>query len=274
MLITDLDGTLLDPNGRVHRADGEAIALLKKRGVPVAVCTGRMYSGTRNIAEQLMLEGPIACVDGCHIVHVGTRQDLFVAEIQDSSSGRLRSVLSELGLACFAFAADTVVYDRFGRRYLEYLRTWSERTLEVESVTSPAGWKNLLQVSALLALGSQADVETAMAALRAEAQHLQAVCFPMRPNGKNHVWVLIVRRAGVDKGTATRFLADFHKVPLEQVVVVGDWINDVPMFQVAGHSFVMGQAPDHVKGTAKTILAARTNTGGGIREAAERAGLL
>jgi hydroxymethylpyrimidine pyrophosphatase-like HAD family hydrolase len=233
-----------------------------------------MYSGTRNIAEQLKLEGPVACVDGCHIVHVGTRQDLFVADITGAAGLRLREVLSNLNLACFAFAADTIVFDRFGRRYVEYLRTWSERMLEVDSVTGATGWQALVQVNAVIALGSQADIETAAAALRQGDTPLQVVSFPMRPNGKTHVWVLIVRRCGIDKGTATRFLAEFHNVPLDRVVAVGDWINDVPMFQVAGHSFAMGQAPDHVKDTARTVLTAQTVTGGGIREAAERAGLL
>jgi Cof subfamily protein (haloacid dehalogenase superfamily) len=275
LLITDLDGTLLDPTGRIHRADGEAIALLKKRGVPVTICTGRMYSGTRNIAEQLGLDGPVACIDGCHIVHTGTRQDLYVAELAGPEQIKLRDALRQVGLSCFAFASDVIVYDRFGRRYLKYLRTWSERMLEIESVTSERGWASLSQLGAIVALGSRADVETVTAELATiDSEPFQFASFPMRASGRDSLWALIVRCAGVDKGTATCFLAEYHGVPLEQVVVVGDWINDVPMFKVAGHSFVMAQAPIDVKGSAKAILRAHTYVGGGIREAAERAGLL
>jgi len=234
-----------------------------------------MYSGTRAIALQLGLDGPVACVDGCHIVHVGTRQDLFVAALDGVVGLRLRDALRKVALACFAFASDVIVYDRFGCRHLKYLRTWSERMLKVDSVTSDRGWASLTELSAVIALGSQADVETVAAELDAiENKPLQVVCFPMRASGRDGIWTLIVRRAGVDKGTATRFLAQYHGVPLEQVVAVGDWVNDVPMFRVAGHSYVMRQAPDEVKDSAKSVLQAYTDVGGGIREAAERAGLL
>jgi hydroxymethylpyrimidine pyrophosphatase-like HAD family hydrolase len=130
-------------------------------------------------------------------------------------------------------------------------------------------------MNALVALGSQADIETVLLELGPLlTDQLQTVSFPLRAAGKSNLWALIVRAAGVDKGTATRFLAHYHGVSLEQVVAVGDWLNDVPMFRVAGHSFVMGQAPEDVKDAAKSVLRAHTSVGGGIREAAERAGLL
>ena len=58
------------------------------------------------------------------------------------------------------------------------------------------------------------------------------------------------------------------------VVAVGDWLNDVPMLQCAGQSFAMAQAPAEVRAAAKHQLKADIWTGGGIAEAAERAGLI
>ena len=54
-------------------------------------------------------------------------------------------------------------------------------------------------------------------------------------------------------------------------IVVGDWVNDVPMFQVAGRSFVMGSAPDAVRAAASDVLASPAGAGGGIAEAIARA---
>jgi hydroxymethylpyrimidine pyrophosphatase-like HAD family hydrolase len=55
------------------------------------------------------------------------------------------------------------------------------------------------------------------------------------------------------------------------VVVVGDWLNDLPMFEVAGRSFAMGQAPEDVKRAATDRLKADGMRGGGIAEAIRRA---
>ena len=41
-------------------------------------------------------------------------------------------------------------------------------------------------------------------------------------------------------------------VDVREVVAVGDWLNDVPMFQVAGRSFAMAHASDEVKAPPRT----------------------
>ena len=47
--------------------------------------------------------------------------------------------------------------------------------------------------------------------------------------------------------------------------------NDIPMFEVAGRSFAMGQAPDEVKSRATDVVAETAETGGGVAAAIERA---
>ena len=59
--------------------------------------------------------------------------------------------------------------------------------------------------------------------------------------------------------------ARIEGVAIEDTVCVGDWINDVPMFELAGRSFVMGQAPAEVKARATDVLRARRSRGGVAR---------
>ncbi len=82
---------------------------------------------------------------------------------------------------------------------------------------------------------------------------------------------MMVRAAGPTKGTAIAWLAEHHGCELSDVVVVGDWLNDVPMFEVAGRSFAMAQAPEQVKQAATDRLNADGLVGGGIAEAIRRA---
>jgi hydroxymethylpyrimidine pyrophosphatase-like HAD family hydrolase len=91
---------------------------------------------------------------------------------------------------------------------------------------------------------------------------------------KAGMWAMVVRASGYSKGTALVWLARHHGITPEEVVAVGDWFNDVPMFEAAGRSFVMAQAPEDVKQTATDRLDSDSSTGGGIAEAALRAGLL
>ena len=128
---------------------------------------------------------------------------------------------------------------------------------------------------AVVALGERAQVENVHNFIHGHHdEHLQSVYFPLQRESFEGVWGLIVRAAHVDKGTAIEWLATHYGITVEEIVTVGDWFNDVPMLKLAGSSFAMAQAPDEVKASAKAVLEADIWQGGGVREAAERSGLL
>lgn len=59
---------------------------------------------------------------------------------------------------------------------------------------------------------------------------------------------------GVSKGAALQYLINTTKVKEDEVFVVGDSINDVPMFDLFPNSFVMSSAPDFIKIHAKNSI--------------------
>jgi hydroxymethylpyrimidine pyrophosphatase-like HAD family hydrolase len=56
---------------------------------------------------------------------------------------------------------------------------------------------------------------------------------------------------GVNKGTALRWLARRLKIPLGQVMAIGDQYNDLEMLDVAGHGVAMAGAPGPVRAVAQ-----------------------
>jgi hydroxymethylpyrimidine pyrophosphatase-like HAD family hydrolase len=100
------------------------------------------------------------------------------------------------------------------------------------------------------------------------------VTFPVRRAAYAGMWGMVVRAAGASKGTAIEWIARHEGVELSEVIAVGDWLNDIPMLEAAGRSFAMAHAPDEVKAAATEVLDADVLGGGGVEEAAQRAGLL
>ncbi len=183
--------------------------------------------------------------------------------------------MSQTNLAVFAFSGDIIVHDGRGSPYTDYIRTWSTQMNRVRDMFEPSVWNGLDDLTSLVVVGSQTDTEAIVQGVTAIGQgQLQLAHFPLLRAPLANRWVVLIRQAGVNKGTAVVWLADFYKVDLSEVVVVGDWVNDVPMFAVAGRSFVMGQAPPEVKAAAQYELRATVHTGGAIEEAAERCGLI
>ncbi len=275
VFVTDIDGTLLGADGLVHPSDAEAVAALIKAGVPVTLCTGRMYSGTREIAAAMRILGPVACIDGSHIVDSTNHLELHSTPLSPQATELLFEALERIRPAAFAFSGDRLFHDAHGAQYLDYVSTWSERTQQVDLLTDFDAWRGPDgTLSALVALGTPSQIRNAEQFIQANAEHLQCVTFEVGRPGFSGTWGLVVRAAGVDKGTAIDWVAAHHGVTAAEVVAVGDWLNDIPMLRRAGRSFAMGQAPDAVKAVATDILKASARTGGGIAEAAKRAGLL
>lgn len=59
---------------------------------------------------------------------------------------------------------------------------------------------------------------------------------------------------GVNKANALKKFINMLELKSEDVAVVGDSGNDVPLFEAFENSFVMAQAPEEVKAKAKTVI--------------------
>jgi Cof subfamily protein (haloacid dehalogenase superfamily) len=270
LLALDLDGTLLRRDGTLHERDRWSIARLQEGGVRVTIATGRLYSGSRVAAEAARIEGPIACVDGSHIVDARDSKELFHAALAGQHAVSLRKVLERHATASFIFAQDSIVHDAMGAPFSGYVRTWSPNINVVERVTDHPYWEHERGIMAVVAIGSAAHVHAAAEELLSElAGAAFVVRFAVHRTGDTHA--MVVRAAGPTKGTAITWLAEHHGCAPAEVVAVGDWLNDVPMFQVAGRSFAMSRAPEAVKRVATDLLDADGAEEAGVSQAIERA---
>jgi len=59
---------------------------------------------------------------------------------------------------------------------------------------------------------------------------------------------------GVNKANALKTFINVLNLKDEEIAVVGDSGNDIPLFETFSNSFVMAQAPEEVKSKAKTII--------------------
>jgi Cof subfamily protein (haloacid dehalogenase superfamily) len=270
LLALDLDGTLLNHEGVANDVDIAAIRKLKARGIKVTILTGRLYSGTRESAELLGIDGPVGCADGSHIVNVKNDRTLLHRGIRGSAADRLRKSLERNDLVAFLFAEDAIVHDDRGADYLPYVRTWSTDLRYAQRVTEHALWQSEVGMTAVVALGKEASIGRTVADIQRDGdESMQVAMFPFRRD--NEHWGMVARASGGTKGTALQWVSEHYGIPISETVCVGDWLNDLPMMSMAGRSFAMGQAPIEVKAAATDVLDRTIDAGGAIAEAIGRA---
>jgi Cof subfamily protein (haloacid dehalogenase superfamily) len=264
LLALDLDGTLLRDDHTVDPRDVAAIAELQRAGVTVTIVTGRLYTGATAAARACAIEGAIACVEGSHIVEHASGETLLHHPMSGELAAMLRGAVARHGLAGFVFDAAGIHHDHAGAPYARYVSTWSPNLRVVEEELA---WQT--EPLAAVAIGEPAAVAAVNAELRESADRLFSVSFAVRDTPDRHA--VLVRAAGPSKGTALAELCRAAGCSLAEAVAVGDWVNDIPMFEVAGRSFAMGSSPDHVRTRATDTLATPAGAGGGIAEAIRRA---
>jgi Cof subfamily protein (haloacid dehalogenase superfamily) len=268
LLALDLDGTLLRRDHSVDERDVAAIRELRAAGVTITIVTGRLWSGATAAARACSIEGVIACVEGSHLVELATGTTLTHHGMDAGAAGLVRATLGAHGLASFVFDAAGIHHDHAGAPYTGYVSTWSPNLRIVEEELGwQIAWQSAWQSGPLgaVAIGDPEPIAAAHAALREHADRLFSVSFPVSAHPGKHA--VLARAAGPTKGTALAELCRHAGCSLADAVAVGDWLNDVPMFEVAGRSFAMGSAPDAVRAKATDALACEAGTGGGIAEA-------
>src|SRR6185369_15088809 len=81
LLALDLDGTLLDPRGRISQRNLTAIEKARASGVRVAVVTGRRFRDSRPLALELGLDVPLIAHNGALTKHAKTLQTVAVLQL-------------------------------------------------------------------------------------------------------------------------------------------------------------------------------------------------
>ena len=271
LVAIDLDGTLLQRDGTIHARDLEAIARIREQGVAVTLCTGRLYSGTRRAAELLNLSGPIGCVDGSQVMHHAPAggTPLHLTAIQGDHALHLRELLGRRSAARFFVAGDRIIHDAAGELFRPWVAAWTGELEQTTDLHAHPFWQDASGLLAAIVVGQMKDIDATAAEIRAElGAHAHLICFPLtRHEGMGG---MVVRAPGRNKGTALQSIGAHLGIALNEMVAVGDWFNDKPMFEVVGRSFAMKSAPDDVRALATDQVTCELEDGG-VAEVIERA---
>ena len=249
LLVTDVDGTLLGADGQVSDENREAIQELAGRGVPVSLCTGRSIMSCRGILDRLGLQqnyhvfydgALVATADGQEPVHSVCLPPELVKEMVEFAAGNG----IDLELAA--------LYGSFSER-----ETWSAH-IKPSLFNHPVAigplngvWERESIIRVSLTVREPGDKERADLFTTRFKNDL--VISPAHSPEFPEVTFLNLLLPGLSKGKAIEALASHLGITTDEVVAVGDWLNDLPMLETAGLAVAMGNAHEDVKAVADYV---------------------
>lgn len=267
MLVIDIDGTLLNPNGEITAPTRAAVQAAQEAGILVTLATARRYLNTRQIADELGLHIPLILYDGAMIVE-HPRGTILHRETLPSEIGQQAvDILVRHGVQPVVHP-DTGLDEQIWTGATEcdtpsleaYFTVFSETVRRMPYTQLCTGKANPLRVVAF-------DAEETILSVTPEIAALDCSWTTIR-RGNYGSAELVAMRAGCSKASGMIALAGQFGVPLEQVMALGDNNNDIEMLKRAGWGVAMGQAPSTVKAVARAVTA--SNAGDGAARAIER----
>jgi Cof subfamily protein (haloacid dehalogenase superfamily) len=271
LIALDLDGTLLGGGDRLDPRDVAAIAHARAEGVIVTIATGRLISGTLPTARALGLDALMVCADGTALVDAATGAVVERIGLRGGDAEHVLESFTRHSLTPFVFLHDAIHCDESSAALAAYARSWTKEVNYHPRLLDAPDWRAPDHVAMLVGLGPGEAVELAREALRRDrGEALDQAHFPL---GSSGMWALRIMPDGCNKGAGLARLAERLGITRDEVAVVGDFWNDISMFQWAGRSFAMAQAPEPVALHATDRLRASGADGGGVAEAIARLGL-
>ncbi len=254
LLVSDLDGTLVDKDKRLTAATIAAVDRLRAAGVGFTVISARPMSGIRPLLEPLKLDGDVAAFNGGIVFR---RDGTIVSHV---------TIPAEIarGVLAMADGVDTWVFadDQWYASDGDGPHTQSERRSSAQEPAVVASFDDLLDRADKITFVSDDE-----AALHALYERVHAAFGERATVAQSQTYYLDVTALAANKGDGIAALAKALDVDLADTAAIGDQANDLPMLARAGLSIAMGNAPDAVK--AKAHSTTRANDEDGVAHAIE-----
>lgn len=264
LVVTDLDGTLLGRGGVLQEENARALQAACRRGIPVAIASGRLAGMCSRMALDMGLPAcRILGMNGAQMWDAPFGQVLAVRTFPQETRARCLAILAENGCVFNLYTEEGVytnrTFDDAGRARFEGMFAGSG----CRTVIAPNAAEQSLEHPCLKLMVKRDAGEAGYLRAREAIAALPGVY--LTASGAGNFEVML---RGVGKAEAVQALAEHLGVPMARVAAFGDYDNDVPMLRACGLSVAMGNALPEARKAARFVT--RRHDEAGVAWALER----
>ncbi|HCU29662.1 MAG TPA: Cof-type HAD-IIB family hydrolase [Sphaerochaeta sp.] len=260
LICTDIDGTLLNGNHQITLRTKDALRRARRRGIIVALVSGRIASSLAVLQQEIGIQGPLGCFNGSLVLDEdGTELEAHPIRLEQALE--VLDAVRHTELEAFVFTNESW--------YTKEKSHWYD--IEIEASRTEGRIVPFSELESSFHPGERPFKVLCMhhdPAYVEETQTSLQATFGTSLNILNSSpkYIEIMAR-GVDKGHAVRSLCNAYSIDASSVMAVGDFYNDIGMFRASGYSVAMGNAPQAVKECA--IALTKSNDEDGLALAIE-----
>jgi len=261
LLALDLDDTLLRSDLTISYRNRKAIKKAEAAGVTVVLASGRVPAAMDRYIKFLGLHkkpGYLICLNGVLIRESHADKIIYETGIDASTALTAFNFADTEGFASQIYEKD-IMYVSRQNKYTEY-----DKQLTGLKQTVVKDFRNMISGGChkMLIPGDPALLQSLQNLLR-NLLGDDVTLFTSKP------YFLEILPARTDKGTALAKVAGFLGIQREEVLAVGDSMNDEAMIRWAGIGVAMVNGDERIKKIAD-LITEKTNDDDGVAEVIEK----
>lgn len=235
LVVTDMDGTLVNSKDELPKDLFCRIRQLKEQGVRFAIASGRQYYNLEKRFQEIKNDLIVIAENGAMIFDQG--KCIYVDEIAYEAIEKFVRILREHEDIITVLCGSKSAYIEYkDEEFLRHLRQFYERVEVVDDLLVAAQNDVICKVAVYNATSSEEVIYPLLKPYEGE--------FKLAVSG--NFW-LDIMKCGIDKGTGIQKIQALYQIKPEECMAFGDYMNDYEMMQVCGYSYAMANAHPKLK---------------------------
>lgn len=265
LIASDLDGTIISSNNSISENNIKVIDSLQKKHIPLVICTGKTYAISKDICKNLHADFGIFG-NGGQIIDLSTGAEILNKVLTFEEIDSCFSVIKNQNLHIHAYTEDSIITTNLSYMDLRNSVLFPNK-LKIQIVDSVLDYIKTNNSSVLkLAISSTSSLKNVRNDLESHTDltinHIYKTGIYKDMVINKEYEYLDISPNNVSKGTALRYLSDYLNLKKEDILSIGDNINDIDMFKVSNISAALNNASDEVKKSASYVTENPVEDGG------------
>lgn len=250
LIVIDIDGTLVDHQGNVGEKTLYLAKELKKQNIFCTLSSARSFHYSAHIADDLEIDIPFVTLDGALIknrkgetVYKGVIKDTFVHKaiaLSEDNYGKI-TMCDEHNL--FVTPRNAVV------------KEYTKLSAPIKEISDFTGIKDILEI--LIYCEDKASLK-----------HIKhsfgffdtiGVSLSVTKSPRNDYYLLTIKKKESNKLESVKRLVKYLGFSKKNVAVIGDWHNDMPLFDFGAYNIAVKNAIPELKRKADYVTNSTNN---------------
>lgn len=250
LIAVDVDGTLLDSNDRITEETKNAIKNCTDNGIIFTISSGRPIQGVEKLNNILNLDSPFITYNGAMVVMGKSKKILYEQKLSAQNANSVIKIGEKWGPTMFVWADNKLYANDINERTKKYSELANIEPVFVENLEdiTTTGVSKVLWYD---------EVDRINDYLGKVGSFISE---DINYHTSKPMFLEFVDK-NASKAIAMEKIGEYFKISKDEMIAIGDGLNDISMIEYAGLGVAMGNAHETVKRKAKFITLTNDENG-------------